>query len=112
MNTYDALDDLASSADRAGVTTTYTYSSTGNLLSESTRGCKVRQRRPPQTTTYGYTDSYPGDLTTVTEPRAATCGITPTTRMGTFTPSVTAPPTPENANGDETLYGYNTATDG
>lgn len=108
--TYDALNDVLTTIDGNNVTTTNTYDANGNLLSTATpRLSSTGTVLDTRTTDYGYHDaSHPGDVTDITDPNNNITHFAYDTYGDLVT--VTAPPTPENSSGDQTSYGYNTAT--
>ena len=71
--TYNSLNEPLTKTDGNGVTTTYTYDAHGNLLTVSTPLVGTSQT---QTTTYTYGDSYPGDVTGITNPDGNTTKYT------------------------------------
>ncbi len=100
--TFDSLNDALTVTDPAGVVTTNTYDTYGDLLTTSTpllsgTGTVLATR----TTTYTYgSGTYPGDITSVTDPLGHTTSYTYDS-YGDKT-AVTDPPTPENSAGNET----------
>lgn len=110
QRTYDALNDVLTSIDGNQVTTTNTYDANGNLLSTSTpRLSSTGAVLDTRTVVYGYHDaSHPGDVTDITDPDNNVTHFAYDTYGDLVT--VTAPPTPKNSSGNQTTFGYNTAT--
>jgi RHS repeat-associated protein len=110
--TYDALNDVKTIKDPLGVTTTMTYDSSGNLLTRSRPLLNAKgETTATQKTEYkhgGTEPVYAGDVTAIVNPNGETWKYR-YDAYGDMT-SKTAPPTPENSSGDETTYGYDTAT--
>lgn len=110
--TYDSLNDVTSVTDPKGIKTTSTYDAAGNLLTTSTPlfdsgGATVAT----STVTYGYgntTPVKPGDVTSITDPNGKVSQL----RYDAYGNKIsqTAPPTPENANGNKTTWTYDTGT--
>jgi RHS repeat-associated protein len=110
--TYDALNDVKTVKDPLGVTTTMTYDGSGNILTKSRPLLNSKKEViATQKTEYKYGGTepvYPGDITSIVEPNGNTWKY----RYDAYGDliSTTAPPTAENSKGDQTSYGYNTAT--
>ncbi|MCA1831305.1 MAG: RHS repeat-associated core domain-containing protein [Actinomycetota bacterium] len=133
--TYDSAGNMLTKTDGLSRTTTYTYSGlrevtsitepkqvNGHAITSTTTYDAAGNPRVHSSplldangnttanavTTYHYDDaSHPGDVTSVTDPNSNTASFTYDT-FGDLT-AVTMPPTPENATGNKTTYGYDTA---
>ncbi len=109
--TYDALNDVKTIKDPLGVTTTMTYDEAGNLLTRSRPLLNAKNETiATQKTEYKYGGTepvYAGDVTSIVNPNGKTWQY----RYDAYGDMIskTAPATPENASGDKTTYGYNTA---
>ncbi len=68
MTTYDAAGNIASTTDRAGVETTYTYNSLNLPLTATKDAASEFQTPHPDTTTYTYDTSYPSVVDSVSTP--------------------------------------------
>jgi RHS repeat-associated protein len=71
--TYNSVNEPLTKTDGKGVTTTYTYDPNGNLLTESTPLVGTGETSK---TTYTYGDSFPGEVTGITDPDGNTATYT------------------------------------
>jgi RHS repeat-associated protein len=109
--TYNSFNQPVSTTDPSGVPTTIQYDGVGNLLSRSTPllaadGFTVVAVR---TTTYNYggtTPVYAGDVTSIVDPNNKMWAYR-YDAFGNLVKTI-APPTPENAVGNTTTFGYDT----
>lgn len=106
--TYNGLSEPLTVVDAMGVTTTYTYDGAGNLLTVSTPLLNASGVATATRTVTYHRTGMAGDLTSVTDPNGNTTSYT-YDAYGDRTSQV-LPPTPENAAGDKTTWGYDTDT--